>query len=190
MSSVTSLAILAAALAVVAALLGVLILLDRRAMASERQAHRREIVEVREQATAELASLRAELQASRDEAAQVTQGLNVALDEIERMRARAERAPAAVITSLPSTPHTTGVSASANTPPRAEVLGKQLVVSNAVAEPLVKSAALLHGVRRALSPAVRSRIAFEIKHATRLARKQRRQRMRAILRDERKQARS
>ncbi|WP_310963269.1 hypothetical protein [Nocardioides terrisoli] len=54
----------------------------------------------------------------------------------------------------------------------------RVVLSATVGEPLVRAVAFSHGLRRALSPASRNRIRFEIRREVRRARKQRRQEMR------------
>lgn len=59
----------------------------------------------------------------------------------------------------------------------------RVVVNATLGEVLVRSAALAHGVRRALTPANRNRIRFEIRQATKQARKQRRRETRAAWRD-------
>jgi hypothetical protein len=56
------------------------------------------------------------------------------------------------------------------------------VLSAAVGEPLVRTAAVLHGVRRALAPETRNRIRFEMKREVRRSRKQRKQDMKAAYR--------
>jgi len=50
----------------------------------------------------------------------------------------------------------------------------RVVLSATLGEPLVKAMAFGYGVRRALAPATRNRIAFEIRQETKRARKQRR----------------
>lgn len=61
----------------------------------------------------------------------------------------------------------------------------RVVVSAALGEPLVRVAALGHGLRRALDPRTRNRIWFEMKQQVRTARKQRRRDVRAHLRADR-----
>lgn len=58
----------------------------------------------------------------------------------------------------------------------------RLVLSAAVGEPLLRTAAVLHGVRRALAPETRNRIRFEMKREVRRSRKQRKQDMKAAYR--------
>jgi len=58
----------------------------------------------------------------------------------------------------------------------------RIVLSAAVGEPLVRTAAVLHGVRRALAPETRNRIRFEMKREVRRSRKQRKQDMKAAYR--------
>lgn len=58
----------------------------------------------------------------------------------------------------------------------------QLVLSATLGEPLVKAAALGHGLRRALSAQARNRIWFEVRREVRRSRKQRRADMKAAYR--------
>lgn len=64
-----------------------------------------------------------------------------------------------------------------------------LVLSAAFGEPLVKTLALGHGIRRALSPEVRHRIRFEMRQETKRSRKQRRREMRQAWREARAEGR-
>lgn len=57
-----------------------------------------------------------------------------------------------------------------------------VVLSATLGEPLVKAVALAHGVRRALSPANRNRIGFEVRQEVRRSRKVRRAEMRVAWR--------
>lgn len=68
--------------------------------------------------------------------------------------------------------------------PRAEPapVADRLVLSATLGEPLVKAAALSHGLRRALSARSRNRIWFEVRREVRRARKQRRRDLRDALR--------
>ena len=59
----------------------------------------------------------------------------------------------------------------------------RLVLSATMGEPLVKVAALGHGLRRALSPESRNRIWFEVRREVRAARKRRRQLLKQYQRD-------
>lgn len=59
----------------------------------------------------------------------------------------------------------------------------RLVLSATVGRPLVKAAALGHGVRRALSPENRNRIWFEMRREVRAARKRRKQALKQYQRD-------
>lgn len=63
----------------------------------------------------------------------------------------------------------------------------RLVLSATLGEPLLRAAALAHGLRRALSPESRNRILFEMRREVRRARKQRRQEMRQAWRKARAQ---
>lgn len=58
----------------------------------------------------------------------------------------------------------------------------RVLLSATLGEPLIKVMAFGHGLRRALEPATRSRIAFEIKREVKRARKQRRRDQRAARR--------
>lgn len=60
----------------------------------------------------------------------------------------------------------------------------RLVLSATLGEPLVKAAALTHGVRRALSAETRNRIWFEMRREVRRSRKQRRRDMKDAYRRE------
>jgi hypothetical protein len=59
----------------------------------------------------------------------------------------------------------------------------RLVLSATMGEPLVKVAALGHGLRRALSPESRNRIWFEMRREVRAARKRRKQLLKQYQRD-------
>lgn len=59
----------------------------------------------------------------------------------------------------------------------------RLVLSATLGEPLVKVAALGHGLRRALSPESRNKIWFEMRREVRAARKRRRQLLKQYQRD-------
>lgn len=72
--------------------------------------------------------------------------------------------------------------------PRA--VADQLVLSATLGEPLLRAAALGHGVRRALSAEARNRIWFEVRREVRRTRKQRRRDMKAAYRHVRRQARA
>lgn len=63
------------------------------------------------------------------------------------------------------------------------VVPDRAVLSVTLGEPLVKAAALVHGVRRALSPESRNRIAFEMRREVKRVRKQRRRLARQAVRD-------
>lgn len=66
----------------------------------------------------------------------------------------------------------------------------RLVLSATLGAPLVKTAAFVHGLRRALSPASRNRIRFEMRQEVRAARKRRKRVVREHLRDVRAQERA
>ena len=65
---------------------------------------------------------------------------------------------------------------------RGHSVSDQLVLSATLGEPLVRTLALAHGVRRGLSAPARNRIRFAARQATRTARKERRADLRAALR--------
>ena len=60
----------------------------------------------------------------------------------------------------------------------AEAVANRVVLSATVGEPLVKLVALAYGVRRALAPETRNRIAFEMRREVKRARKQRKRDLR------------
>ncbi|MGY2874966.1 hypothetical protein ACVW00_002156 [Marmoricola sp. URHA0025 HA25] len=66
----------------------------------------------------------------------------------------------------------------------------RLVLSATLGEPLVKVAALSHGVRRALSPESRNRIWFEMRREVRASRRRRRQLRKRLERDHRARVRA
>lgn len=125
-------------------------------LARQRRAHERELIAVREAASAEVAALHRRL------------------DELvasqERLRERATSA-GLLITDV-------GERAPEQVPDRA-------VVSATLGVPLIKAAATAHGVRRALSAENRNRIRFEMRRELRRARKQRKREMRAAWREAR-----
>ena len=67
-----------------------------------------------------------------------------------------------------------------------EPVPDRVVLSATLGEPLVKAIAFGYGVRRALSPETRNRIAFEMKREVRRARKQRRREEKAAVREARR----
>ena len=67
-----------------------------------------------------------------------------------------------------------------------EPVPDRVVLSTTVGEPLVKAIAFGYGVRRALSPEARNRIAFEMKREVKRARKQRRREVKAAVREARR----
>ncbi|MGN6162081.1 MAG: hypothetical protein ACTHOG_10330, partial [Marmoricola sp.] len=72
--------------------------------------------------------------------------------------------------------------------PAATEVSSRLVLSATVGEPLVRFAALAHGVRRALTAENRNRIRFEMRRELRRARKARRAAGRAAAAEARSQA--
>ncbi|RLV50199.1 hypothetical protein D9V37_05600 [Nocardioides mangrovicus] len=75
----------------------------------------------------------------------------------------------------------------ASSDPEPVPVGNQLVLSATLGEPLVKAAALAHGVRRALAPESRNRIWFHVRQEVRHTRKQRRREMRQAWREKKQQ---
>lgn len=174
MDALTSLAVLAGALGLAAAALATLLVFDRRSARAERAAMRREMAAARDKARDEATALRAEV-------ADLRIALKEAIERSERttivQRPPAPERPVAVITQVGES------SAEVEVPAR--VISNQVLLSATFGEPLVKSLSFVHGVRRALSPVNRHRIAFEIKHGTKVARRQRRKDMRRAWRDAR-----
>ena len=105
---------------------------------------------------AELASARADLTT-----------LQARLEELEAARAATPVTPPVeyLITTAP---------AAGERRPEPVDVPLRSVVSVSLAEPLLKTVALAYGVRRALSPESRNRIAFEMRREVKRARKQRR----------------
>jgi len=114
---------------------------------------------------AELAAARADLAA-----------LRARLEELEAARAAAPATPPTeyLITSAPA--------AGDRRPAPPEVPARS-VVSVSLAEPLLKTVALAHGVCRALSPESRNRIGFEMRREVKRARKERRRAVRQARRE-------
>lgn len=67
------------------------------------------------------------------------------------------------------------------------MVADQVVLSATLGEPLVKAAAVAHGLRRALSAENRNRITFEVRREIRRSRKDRRREMRAAWKAQRAQ---
>lgn len=116
-------------------------------------AHSREVAQLR----AELEELRAELAATR-----------VARNDVPAGSPTADY----VITTAEAPD--AGRSADRSAPPPAEPVPDRVVLSATLGEPLVKLAALAYGVRHALSPRTRNRIAFEMRREVKRSRKERR----------------
>lgn len=104
---------------------------------------------------------RAQLQAAREETAALHERLDAVVARLERPAAGNDERSYLI----------TDVGSSAGGQER---VPDRLVLSATVGEPLVRVAALAHGVRRALSPESRNRILFEMRREVRRARKQRR----------------
>lgn len=81
----------------------------------------------------------------------------------------------------------TGMGAESSAPARP--VPDSLVLSATLGEPLVRTLAFGHGLRRALSPEVRDRIRHEVRRETRRSRKQRRREMRQAWREARAEGR-
>ena len=112
--------------------------------------------------------------------------------EAQRLEARIEELERARVPQLPVVPESgfliTDVgSASTDAEPEGGVR-TSLVLSTALAEPLVKALAFGYGVRTALSPENRNRIRFEMRREVRRARKQRRRTAREAARQAARQA--
>jgi type II secretory pathway pseudopilin PulG len=116
---------------------------------------------------------RRELLAARAEAA----SLRAQLDEIERRMSAHSDHTDYVITRLGDDEPQPGP-----VQPPARIDGS-LFADLLLRETVVKSAALAHGLRRALAPEVRNRIRFEMKREVQRARKQRRSDLKEALRD-------
>jgi len=108
--------------------------------------------------------------------------LTGALSEVESLRERVEELSAELAgTQSRSGPPTVGeyviTTAGRPTPPDDEHLqtvSQRAVLSATLGEPLVRLAAFGYGVRKALAPETRNRIAFEMRREVKRARKERR----------------
>ncbi|HZJ07686.1 MAG TPA: hypothetical protein VFD59_19815 [Nocardioidaceae bacterium] len=125
------------------------------------------------------------LAASRAEVAALNARVNVLSEQMELTRLVAAASPV-----VPQSAYviTTAGSTGSDHAPGAEPLANRVVLSATVGEPLVKLVALGYGVRRALAPQTRNRIAFEMRREVRRARKQRKRDLRAGRRAEATQA--
>lgn len=103
---------------------------------------------------------------------------------LQELSARLELAP------TPDTADFVITSAGQPEPAPGPAVPDRLVLSATVGEPLVKAAAFTYGVRRALSPASRNRIWFEMRREVRASRKRRRRLVKEFLRDVRAQERA
>ena len=108
------------------------------------------------------------------------QALITSRAEIEALRARvsdlADEVAAARVGVSPPSPDAEHLITSFGGSPSAG--SGKVVVSAAIGEPLVKLAAFGYGVRRALSPQTRNRIAFEMRREVKRARKLRKRELR------------
>jgi hypothetical protein len=122
--------------------------------------------------------------------------LQLRIDELERrvadavptgLTSRGAAAPEFVITAL-------GDPAADAVPPLgadgSERIGGALFADLVLRESVVKAASLAYGVRRALDPATRNRIRFEMRREVKRARKERRAEVRAARRDVRARGRA
>lgn len=109
------------------------------------------------------AESRRQLALARAETAELHARLDALSEQLERASAEMVRVddPAYVITD-------------AGTPERTPTVADSVVLSAAVGEPLVRTVAFAHGLRRALSAESRNKIWFEMRREVRRARKQRR----------------
>lgn len=120
------------------------------------------------------ARTRRELDAARTESAR----LRAQVDGIERTLASSTPAP-----PRPSAEYTiTGLGAPVEPEPPTHI-DQALFADLVLRETVVKAASLAHGVRRALSPASRNRIRFEVRREIRRSRKQRRSDLRGARRN-------
>ena len=102
------------------------------------------------------------------------ESLRTRLDEIEASRAAA--------VTLPVVPQTEYLITTAGTDAEVHQVPDRVVLSATFGEPLVKLVAFGYGVRRALSPQTRNRIAFEMRREVKRARKQRRREVKEAVR--------
>jgi hypothetical protein len=126
-------------------------------------------------AAALVATLSARRSRSREDA------LTAALAELDVLRERVQHLDTELTASRDQTsavPETTEyviTTAGERTPGgRLAQVPERAVLSVTVGEPLVKVAAFAHGLRKALSPETRNRIAFEMRREVKRARKERR----------------
>ena len=119
------------------------------------------------------ARLRREVRRSEVDLQTLNERMDQLAEEAERARMAAATAPVA--------PQTEYLITSVGEP-----VPDRVVLSTTVGEPLVKAIAFGYGVRRALSPETRNRIAFEMKREVRRARKQRRREEKAAVREARR----
>jgi hypothetical protein len=121
--------------------------------------------------------------------------LSRAHSEIDLLRDRAAASPAAVAPAPVVAPVEreyliTGLGSTIDQPSEPQVVDRALFADLVLRETVVKTAALAHGVRRALAPAVRNRIRFEMRQEVRRSRKQRRADLKAAQRHLRAQQRA
>ncbi|MFL6171892.1 MAG: hypothetical protein ACJ716_03265 [Marmoricola sp.] len=116
--------------------------------------------------------------------------LAAAQHEADDLRARLEELTALLPVAPGTAPEPAYLITDVGTPRRPAVpadeqiaVPDRLVLSATLGEPLVKVAALGHGLRRALSPESRNRIWFEMRREVRAARKRRRQLLKQYQRD-------
>jgi hypothetical protein len=121
------------------------------------------------------------------------QALAASCVDVERLRARLEamsqeiEAARVIAAATPVVPQTeyliTSDWAATALEDEAAMLSNRTVLSVALGEPLVKVVAFAYGVRRALSPETRNRIAFEMRREVKRARKARKRDTRRAARE-------
>lgn len=121
------------------------------------------------------------LVASRAEVAALNARVNLLSEQMELSRVVAAASPV-----VPQSAYviTTAGGTGSDDSSGAEPLANRVVLSATVGEPLVKLLALGYGVRRALAPQTRNRIAFEMRREVKRSRKQRKRDLRASRRTE------
>jgi hypothetical protein len=115
--------------------------------------------------------------------------------EIDQLRDRAVASPAASAPAPAVAPVEreyliTGLGSTIDQPAEPQVVDRALFADLVLRETVVKTASLAHGVRRALAPASRNRIRFEMRQEVRRSRKQRRADLKAAQRHLRAQQRA
>lgn len=117
----------------------------------------------------------AEIAAARAETARLADQLGALGDQVARLRAPTDPGGAAYVITDAGTPGAADVA-----PDTRPMVRDSFVLNAALGEPLLRAAALTHGVRRALSPESRARIRVAVRQETRRSRKERRREMREV----------